>query len=837
MDQQHEVLPFTHGTVADLFGQAQLLGGQPDDFLPEVGMERIDRVSSQVDMQGVSLHSTIVWQGTTTPFAHSEKVGEKWMFDYLGAITFRDGASWDTRTPILHPAVAAVDATQAGYDDAYLRAMQNVDILVGIQKDESRVAIRRMVERYSKLQYSPYRMLVRGAVLWAIVSRQEMKKPGMTPYESTGCPLPVRIGDVGGYSNIARRQLDTMNDVAYIRCESANELYMVEVMHAMCSGECPVETDMTLQKLWPPLMSPYVLYTALEPVRFGTGKLDAYQIEATLQRFADVFDCHDLLQEALQAVQFFMCRPVQAGLLGGAGAVVWATPKSDMRIGAIGPLLAGVSAEGMRTTPFVFPRFTTYAYGAAVRGCFVTASYFEALLTYDDTHQVVRSVTGASQAKKYKLLADLNAGRHFMEKRVQPLAIEAGWNCLVRSLLSVTPRDTARFTDVLFRAANVPWWTNVIAHLRDGGHKFVSTWARPARIMGMPLANKWHNYRVLEGVTAKQMAAAVRWLGAEVRYCIDEYGRARRWEVMEAGSINRFLPNLMPVVKYGRGVLGVAAIRFTDAVYEGMTFLEMLGRSEVTIVKEDLVDELPSAIDMMEAFLPDMPHLFEDAEGAALGEPPQTPPPSQPEDIGVGELEPPPPQPRDDVDWDKVAADLEYGRTHIEPAVLKTALTAGRWVSSPPYNAASLLASANIEARLKDMPPEVRIDYIRAMILAMGRLAVHASTPIVNESLAVQQRTAVSLLSSLYDAERPVVNWADEVEAEKAAEAVLAKSQEVNEGKVPVARDDPSGQSETVQDFGRGTSVIDLTAAAHSVTGVPQISQTGLITFGPPPPM
>jgi hypothetical protein len=829
MDQQNEVLPFTHGSVAELFGQAHLLGGKPDDFLPDAGMERIDRVSSQVDAEGVSLHSTIVWQGTSTPFAHSEKVGEKWLYDYTGSVTFRDGISWDSRTPILHPAVAAVDATQAGYDDAYLRAMQNVDILVSVQKDESRIAIRRMVERYSKLKYSPFRMLVRGAVLWAIVSRNEMRKPGMTPYESTGCPLPIRIGDVGGYSNVARRQLDTLNDVAYVRCETSNELYMVEVMHAMCSGVCPVETDMAVRKLWLPLMSPYVLYTALESVRFSIGKIDAFQIEATLQRFADVFDCHDLLQEALQAVQFFMCRPEQSGLLGGATSVAWATPKSDMRIGAIGPLLAGVSAEGMRTTPFVFPRFTTFAYGSAVRGCFVTASYFEALLVYDDTHPVVRSVGGANQAKKYKLLADLNAARHFMEKTVQPLAKEAGWDCLVRSLYGVAPRDTAKFVDVLFRAASVPWWTNVIAHLRDGGHKFISTWARPARVHGMPLANRWHNYRVLEGVTSKQMAASVRWLGAEVRYCIDEYGRARRWEVMEAGPINRFLPNLTPVIKYGRSVLGVAAIRFTDAVYEGMTFLDLLGRSEVTIVKEDLVDEMPSAIDMMEAYLPDFPPLFEEAEEVPAAAP-------QPQDDSTTELEPTPREFVDDTDWDKVAADLEYGRTHIEPNVLRTALTAGRWACSPASNAAALLASVHIDARLKDMPAEVRADYLRALILSMGRVAVHASSPIVNESLAIQQRTAVATLGSVHDAERPVINWADEVEAEKAAEAALEEGQRANAGKVPAARDDPSGPAEKPEDFGSGTSPLDLTAAAHSVVGVPHISQTGLITFGPPSP-
>jgi hypothetical protein len=286
----------------------------------------------------------------------------------------------------------------------------------------------------------------------------------------------------------------------------------------------------------------------------------------------------------------------------------------------------------------------------------------------------------------------------------------------------------------------------------------------------------------------------------------------------------------MPVVKYGRGVLGVASIRFTDVVYEGMTFLELLGQSEVTIVKDDLVDEMPSAIDMFEDFLPDMPPLFEEAPMSSTDK-------VEPEAPGVGELAPEPIQPMDETDWDKVAADLEYGGVHIEAAVLRSALTAGRWVSSPASNAATLLSSVNVEARLRDMPAEVRADYLRALILSMGRLAVHASSPLVNESLAIQQRTAVSTLGSVLDSERPVVNWADEVEAEEAASAALVRGDEAAGGQVPAARDDPGGPSESPQDFGKGTSPAGSIAGIHSVDDVPQPFHTGTVTFAPPPPM
>lgn len=842
LEFENEVLPFGKGTVNEMFGAARLLGGEQSDFLPPIGMDLIDRVREHVQPTGVSLKATIVWQGQKERFAHHEVVGEEWLFKYRSSLAFKDGGQWDSRTPILHPAVAAVDATQAGYDDAYLRAMQNVDIIVGVQRDESRVAIRRMVERYSKLTYSPFRVLLRGAVLWTVLAAKEMNKSGMTPYEATGVRPPARIGDAGGYASIAQAQMDTINDVLYIRCENAGELYMVEVLQAMCSAVFPVETEMSISGVWPPLASPYVVYTSTNMIRLGTGRVDAFQVQATLQRFADVFDCHDLLAEAMQAAQFFVCRPQGAGVLAGTTNLVWPLPRSDMRVGAIGPLLAGISAEGMRSVPFVFPQPAMFLYGAAARACFITAGYYESLLKYDDMHPVAQATSDRSYYAKYRLLSLASSSRHFITSTVVPRVASAGWDCYTRALTWIHPRESRGFVKHLCKATDVPWWTNILLHMRDMGKEFMDTWARPARIVGMPVPGRWYSYQMLRGVTAEQLGAAVRWVKAEVRYCVDDYSRKRRWLKVEPGTVNRFIPNLTPVVRVGRETLGVATVRFGTTVYTMMGFLESLSTSMVTVVKESRPSDNMAAIDMLELAMTAGPtngdtaeevdsdfeeeSVASDAE-AADGHDDEEP------------LEPVVVQPHeDDVDWTGIAKALTQGGLQgVSGAVLVSALNAPVVEGSDESRAAARLAALPVTSVLLRVPAANRRTFLRAVILASGRLAVHAATPALNESLAYRQADAVSALNALADRQRPVANWSSADGTEAAATEVLTAGVGEEAKEVPVARDDPAGPSMSVADFGDGTSgpVSQLEREMAAVAGVPVRSHPAAIGFEPPP--
>jgi hypothetical protein len=170
----------------------------------------------------------------------------------------------------------------------------------------------------------------------------------------------------------------------------------------------------------------------------------------------------------------------------------------------------------------------------------------------------------------------------------------------------------------------------------------------------------------------------------------------------------------------------------------------------------------------------------------------------------------------------------------VEPKVLREALITVPYGSSPASNAASLLSTLDATTQLRYMPVGVREDFLRAAILAMGRLAIHASSTIVNESMALQQKSAVSALNAMYDVQRPLTSWADEVQAEEEADRLLSQGQEVGGATVPAARDDPAGPSETPADFGQATSATGSVDIVRDVSGVPQISRSGLITFGPP---
>jgi hypothetical protein len=813
------------GTHFEAFSGEAITDPSSTGLLAPNGLGLIDRATSHVTAIGVKLHTDVIWENSQSDFFHKETVGEDWFYDYNMKLTCRDTDCWDKRTPILHPAVAAVDSTQAGYDEAFMRAMTNVDIMIGIHRDESKVAMRRMIERYSKITYSPFRVLVRGVVLWILTSLNEHEFHQPTAYSVAGVRQPVRIDDMGAYTNLAKSQVDTVDDVLYIRAETPNEMYMVETLRALCNGVCPIRTNKSIAQLWPPLVHPYAVYTAPTRIEMGTNTLDAAQVEHTLARFCDIFDCHDLLLEALRLAQFFVARPSGAGVLAGANNIAYTCPPSDMRVGAIGPLLAGISAEGMRTKPFVFPSIAVYVYNAAVKSCFITAGYYESLRKFDDTHPVAYGRSAAVKAGKYRLLTRSLSAREFMIKYVRPVVVKAGWDCLSVSLLGLHTVDMPEYARKVFNAARIPWWTNVIGHLSKGGDEFLKTWAQPARITGHPVPNRWYTYRALEGVTNQQLVAAVRWLKAEVMYCIDDYSTGRKWETIDPGTVNRFMPNLEPIVTLGRDLVGVACIKFGDNVYEKQPFLESLGKARTYVVKQTDEVAYPSPVDMLDAFS-GMGAVAPFSVDVLM------PPTKTAEVVDVAEKAEEPHV--SDIDWDGISKDLADIRLDIPGEVLRAALTATPRRYSPQANAANAFAMCDIENRLDGIDdPKNRQRVIRSFILTAGRLAVHASDRSVNESITNRQSDAFVLLNAQAEADRTPVNWADEVAAEEAATALLTSAVSPA-GAVPAARDDPPAVSETLQDFGERTSPAISVVRRPPAVDVPNLSHMEAVGFAPP---
>lgn len=841
-------------TLNEVFCDEFVRVTETGSFLPPIGMRNVQRPQEHVTSKYVGLKATLTWQDDSGAFNHDEAVGERWNYAYPLTIKHRASDSWDRRTPILHPAVAAVDASQAGYDDAFMRAMANVDILVNVGRDDSKVGVRHMVQRYSKLSYSPYRLLVRGAVLWAICAQNELHELTSTAWRNVDAPQPRHLRDVGAYSQMAVHQVTSMRDVAYVQCNNASQLYMVEIMRALCNSRCPVGTNMTVKEVWPPMNSPYVAYSCPSSVDMGEGHFDSHQVEMTLKNFCDTFDCHDLLEEAMKAVQFFLCRPGNAGVLAGTNTVGWATPVSDMRVGAIGPLLAGVSAEGMKTVPFIFPEAVDYFYGSAVRGCFVTAAYYEALLRFDESHPVARIGGNTRRAGRFRPLTFATGGASFMQKYVRPIATRAGWDCITKSLESLHVQDTKDFADIVFRSARVPWWTNVVLHLAGGGEAFLSTWTKPAQITAHPSSDTWYTYHTLGDVTRHQLAAAVRWMKADVAYSVDSALGQRQWHQVETGTVNRFLPNLEPKVKLGGRTIGVACIKFQPHVNKAIGFLRGLAHSRLIVVKEPEETVLPAAMAMMDEYMDGKPELFAmeylESSGPAPG---PTPADVVPDKVPEADAELPIAQPQpteeqriaedagldESIDWSELAIVIESIGQGMTADHLR------RTVAGPPHPESPLatytrhVAGYDICALARKQDFDKQADCLKAYILLAGKLAIHAPTLEVNQELSQHQQCATGMMEAIIERDRPITNWADEVEAEVTARKELAAIEAAERAgtvAVPLARDDPDGKDETLQDFGTAASEGDSPAPTRAASGVADPSQLESIGFAAPPP-
>jgi len=563
-----------------------------------------------VTSTGVNLRHNLVWRSKQPDgFYHERQVGEVFHYNYPAYFTFKAAGSWDQRTPIVHPAVAGLDVTMAGFDEAYMRALTNLDMILVGRREENTTWIRTMVGKTIKRTFHPFRLLVRGAVLWTVLSIDEMTKPESRSWASVGQrPVPKLLASLSAYGGFAKEQVEESHDVLYVRCEDGSELFMVDVLQALASDEFPVTTDKTIAKLWPKLNRPRVTYNApmaLKEVGVGITAGDVYD---TMTRFCDLHDCHDLWQEALAFVQGFLARPLGAGVLAGGNAVGIGLPASDLRTGALGPLLAGITAEGMKTLPLLPPDIHMYLYGGAVRGLYLTASYFEGLRTLAD-NQPIRLAVGIANHRHFQALASPRYSHAFVEKHVVPKARDCGWDCITESLRWAVPLITKRNFHHVLDAAKVPWWTSVMPHLPAGGGPFLSHWLLPASLNEQPDSGRWYACRILGMTTEDQVAAALRWAGAKLRYIVwHSDGSVKRY-LMSDATPDRFLPRVQPLVIINKDV-AQASVQFSGDVTATYELLRKLGQCVPELVYACEGDwENPVDYLLPEMLLPGAPSL------------------------------------------------------------------------------------------------------------------------------------------------------------------------------------------------------------------------------------
>jgi hypothetical protein len=792
---------------------------------------------------GIDMSSTAIWHSSDTDFYHEEVVGEMWNYNYAGKIKMLNYGSWGTRTPILHPAVAGIDATEAGYDDAYLRALQQVDVLTYGTRDDAKMIIRKMVERYSKLKYSPVRLLIRAVVLWAVASRNETAQQGFkTGYAAHDLAQPTRLSDAGGFSVIARTQQSSPGDVIFVQCEEAYDLSMVEVARALTARHCPVNSRMSVIQLWPELSAPRVVYMSDTSAGMGTATFDSSTVEHFLYNFCTQFDCFDLLQTAVTCVQMFLVRPAGAGLLGGARDVRIGLPNSDLRVGALGPLLAGISAEGMRTDKYIMPSWKEFAYGAAVRGCMVSASYHEALIKYDQAHPVAYTYASAAAKGRTRLLSVLSASRSMIDQHVDPILHAAGWECWPSELRNIAPISYKGFEKELFNGTRVPWWTNVLGHMTEGGLELVKDWARPAHMKEIVTPGRWYTAGMLSGATQGQITSAVRWLSARAAYVYNADIFTLRTIPIVNGTPSRFMAVLKPqIVMNGRQKAAIC-VQFNGGANEGAPFLRALGKAHLSAIKYvDPKSKVPVAQVGMDLINDDQgghwsvggpDHPLDGMPGTEEGAGPP-----MPDDFATTavEVEPtesyvPPEQRSETIDWFGVTRELRELGIQSEPELFTEALLKAPEPGSVYESMANALESLDVR-RVTGMTGQPRLDAARAVMYAMTRLGPHLSADSRRFGNVQGEMVKVVMEDIRPFKGKAVMHEQEELDAQ-ASEALTEGNAAA--GGVAEAHDDPEAQVETLQDFGTGPSGQDLPPERRYAEPVTAHSLMEPVGFLPP---
>lgn len=803
-----------------------------DEAMPPILPHQNFEARPYVSHLGVNMKSMVMWHDATSDFYHEETTGEEWVFGYGGKLQVTDFGNWATRTPILHPSVAGIDATEAGYDDAYLRALQQVDVLTFGTRDESKMIVRRMVERYSKIKYSPYRLLVRAVVLWAVASRNEHEDPGVhTAYAATDLPQPMRLSDTGGFSAIARAQYTAPGDVIYIRCDTVSELGTIDVARALTAQQCPVSTNMSVRQLWPALVGPQVVYTSATSAGMGAAAFDADTVEQFIYKFCTQFDCFDLLRVAMQCVQLYLVRPQRAGIWGGSTAVRIGMPPSDLRIGAIGPLLAGISAEGMRTERYLLPDWTDFAYGSAARACFAGAAYFEGLTKFDHAHPVAYTYSSYVKRGRMRMLSDLQASRAMIDAHAIPLLSQAGWECWPEQLRDVAPMHRKNFEAELFNGPAVPWWSNVIGHMAAEGAPLLADWSQPGHLKEFVDPSKWYTYDMLGGATQGQVTSAVRWLGAKITYVLSNGPFSLARCDVTVPTSTRFMAHLRPTVILNGRQKAVACMQFPSTANSGSIFLRAIARCQPAVLKHSAAkDALPAAslaVEMLDGSVPDQVLPISIAgpnepsgRGDDVFDQPLVP---QEAELGAGL--------RESIDWDDVTKKLKLVGVNTTATVFPAALQMGRETGNGPYTAAMQLGRVTT-SHLERLGDGERVGVAQAVLLAGTRLAPHAGGESLN--YGDLQAAAMRIVMASVAKRKHAPPALTQAEMDEQASSALTAGVSANGGGVPAAHDDPEPASESLPDFGEGRSGLTSEPGRPTASDVPDLSQTAKIGFLPP---
>ncbi|GFM95117.1 hypothetical protein MMARV_C005P1 [viral metagenome] len=521
------------------------------DFVPPINMIQDFLMREKVGKTTVTLDGEVSWYeegNTMAPFYYNERYSEEFKADALSSIVLRNGVSWDSITPILHPALAGLEIGAAGIDEAFTKSMGALETLIQGRKTEMSAGSRQFMKDMLRRNIHPAALLTRLSIMWITANLTA---------GSNGIPVtwqvqrdvnePMRMDTVTALDGYLSYVNVNHNDTIYIAIEHISEAYMLDVLYAACAETCPIisETRWRASQFWPAMQKPRVTYMAPNTMRRPQMPFTASQIMDTTQRMCEILDCHNMFKEVLSGMQAFCVKPETAGCFGGHNAMVVHMPRSDMKAACLGPLYAGISPQGMKTAAFLPPKFKKFLYGAAVKSTFMGCVLYEYASKLTSAHPVAIALRVAS-GHSLRPLTTCEGAYNFWHN-MQDRLLEVGWGCVNRFSAGMAAVDVNTALHKLMDPASVVWWLAIAKHMKIETVKELQNWMRPAQMTSVPRSRRWYAVKKENGVSEEQIAVALRHMQAEVGYLVDLGNDVARMLPVVSQDNTRFIA---PVATY-----------------------------------------------------------------------------------------------------------------------------------------------------------------------------------------------------------------------------------------------------------------------------------------------
>lgn len=507
------------------------------------------------DDWGVDMRFRIRWHGKeqAAPFVHAEVAGEVWVPIPRQEIFWTaHGENWDRRTMILHPAVAPLAVTDAGFDQAYLSALAASHSMMGQpQRADMHQTARDHLGVMLQQSIGPFRLLLRGAALWHALSQGPQAGTTAVPlFRSRGMRDPRPIWTPQQFSSALQYHSDHPHDCVYIKIDERGELPILNAIVAMTSDDFPLAFRReSIGAIWPAMKCPTVYYTAQWAVAQTAAPISRVNVWNALCRLADTYDCWDLLDEALRTVAAMTHRPTGMPTWMGRSKFTWNLPESRMQAGICGPLYSGVSAQGMKTSHFPEPDIKVLLVEGCIRASFILAGAGLHLTYFLDSHYAIR---GVKKAEKPLLssFGSIAYSRQFNDK-CGSMASELGWfGAMGRSLREIRVPPSSVFVKALLNSSAYPSTSVLLPWLNKArGGADMSALMKPAIPMVPARMDGWQSVSMFGSLNEHELAASIMRIAAEVRFSVKlRNGASLMVRGPEQMSFNRALPLLTPSV-------------------------------------------------------------------------------------------------------------------------------------------------------------------------------------------------------------------------------------------------------------------------------------------------